>query len=276
MNHKSLGLYAVVFAMVAIFSCGDDEVVWEDPVDIGEEYPRVGEIKSGDIVNLSNGWQRKVGFIVNRSPDSGSYVEGGVDDLLDAYLKNQIVQTYVDYIRIDMDGETYIRTVLLEEKPRADGKWEWFFDWREDWRRSAERRVVSGSLPLVNLTEWDDDSTYIDFQVRLDRKIDYNLLIYLELQTQTVEGKVHRERVFRLVPENAHRDEFPKIRVGDKGKHVKASVSILPHTEMEKIDLPVSIDIGSRNIVIPAGHTFRPYRIESPSYMMYEASDETW
>ena len=135
--------------------------------------------------------------------------------------------------------------------------------------------------PVVYLTERDDDSAYIDVEIRIDRTLDYSLLIYLELQTQAVDGKVRRERVFRLVPKDTStdedsEDEFPWIRVGDKGKHVKASVSILRYTEMNTIVLPVSIDIGSRNIVVPAGHTFRPYRIESPSYMMYEASDETW
>ena len=315
MNHKSLKLCAIVFAMIVIFGCRggnkvvvddeavvEDEVVvdnqvvapdpsiiekWIDPADIGEPYPPIGEIKSGDIVRFAGGWEHKVGFIVNRSPDPRSFVEGEIDGSLEAYLKKQTFPTDVDYIAKDGWGQTYIRTFRLEEKLRPDGKWEWFFDWRKDWGNfSAARTVVPGSQPFVMLSEWDDRSDDINLAVGLDRMLDYKLLIYLEMQTQNVEGEVRRERVFRLILENARRlnlvrentptHELTLIRIGDKGKYVRASVNILPHTEMEKIHLPVSIDIGDRNIVIPAGHTFRSYRILSPSYMMYEASEENW
>ena len=327
MNHKSLRVYAVVFAMIAIFGCRggneavvddegvvddeavvddggvvDDEAVtpdasivekWINPVDIGEAYPPVGELKTGDIVVVARAGfgargdhKYEVGFIIDKPPDDlHTYVEGEVDDLLNAHLKKQFDRAKVDYIST-RGGLTYIQTYTFKRKWRADGKREWVYDQRNDWGQSAGRRVKPGFLPFVMLSEWDDDSDDINLAVGLDRMLKYNLLIYLERQTQTVESEVRRERVFRLVPkdtprfsldwENVPTDEFPWIRIGDKGEYVKASVSILSHTEMEKIALPISIDVGTKNIVIPAGHTFRPYRILSPSYKMYEASEENW
>ena len=326
MNHKSLRVYAVVFAMIAIFGCRggnevvvddegvvddeavvddggvvDDEAVtpdasivekWINPVDIGEAYPPVGELKTGDIVVVSpRAFARvdrkyEIGFIVDEKPDDFQiYVEGEVDDLLNVYLKKHPVRAKIDYITT-WNGLTYIQTYTFKRRWNADGKWEWVYDERLDWGGSARRRVKPGFVSFVILSEWDDDSDDINLAIGLDRTLEYNLLIYLELQTQNVAGEVRRERVFRLVPkdtpsfhldwENVPTDEFPWIRIGDKGEYVKASVSILSHTEMEKIALPISIDVGTKNIVIPAGHTFRPYRILSPSYKMYEASEENW
>ena len=278
----------------------DDEMVtpdasviekWEDPVDIGEEYP-VGEIKSGDIVHFASGEQYKVGFTWEfkggNFGDSFFKAEKALLDLdINVYFKRFGADPRFGFMkRLDViktlpSGSKTISTDLyvfqrqfLNGEPLGEPRW---------WRNRTIQRgiVVTEGPPVVCLTEWDDDSAYIDLEVRIDRELDYSLLVYLELQTQDVEDEVRRERVFRLVPKGTStdedsEDEFPWIRIGDKGKHVKASVSILPYTEMKKIALPVSIDIGSRNIVVPAGHTFRAYRIESPSYMMYEASDETW
>ena len=159
------------------------------------------------------------------------------------------------------------------------------------------RNVYSDELvgPHNNV---QNDGAAIGCAVEIDRVLDYNLLVYVEIQTlsrPSLGNEVRRRRLLLALFKGAGRfreidiligaDEFPVIYAGNSDEHVQSSISILPYTEMEKIDLPTEIDHGTRDLdylplgdrVISEGHTFRPYRIASSSYLIgNEAVGQDW
>lgn len=122
--------------------------------------------------------------------------------------------------------------------------------------------------------------------IGIDRKLDYNLPIYLELQAQDktdLGGEVRRVRFFVVVLKGGRSatvgDQQDTVGwyLGDRDEHERTSLSILPHTELEKIDLPAragldpdnyALDLRIENKTLIKGHKFRPYRIRSSSFLM--------
>ena len=70
-----------------------------------------------------------------------------------------------------------------------------------------------------------------------------------------------------IVPRNNSYRDFEKI-----------SVTVLPHTDMEEVELPVELDdfkhqgLPLRDRVVVEGHKFRPYRIASSSFYLVHAA----
>ena len=261
--------YFVLFfgiCVVLIVGCGvgDDpllpgeEVVveeWTDPVDIGKEYG-VGDVEVGDTVTLSTGEQFQVGEF-----DTVDFMEGA--------------------------GWLFTTRVPVPDRPRV-------------FKPTQRGFVVPDGPPIVFIAvnayknvrdqvRKDDniqDRVGLSFAIKVDRVLDYNLPIYLEYQVQMRKefgGEVRRVRLLTVVRKggsfalHVFTEDDPHLSVGDPEKHERACLSILPYTEMEKIALPASVDVSPdisyydmplEDRIIPAGHTFRPYRIASSSFLM--------
>ena len=125
----------------------------------------------------------------------------------------------------------------------------------------------------------------LNIGIRIDRVLDYNLPIYLEYQTQersVLGGAVERGRSIVVVPKGETYAIGDVQTLGSYEKHARSSISILPHTEMQKLDLPVSVgypgeteDLPVEIRGIPKGHKFRPYRIASSSFVLGQIDQET-
>jgi hypothetical protein len=263
-----------LFAVVVLFACGGDdpepgeEVVverWEDPVDIGKEYS-VGEVKVGDTVLLSTGEEHVVGkydFFEEKHgveflsiPISKPDPHGSGGSLIEWVPK-----------RVVPDGPPIVSLTVYEFVPDSEGG-------------TYVTKQVTGESNL-------QDDVWLQPHIKVDRILDYNLPIYIEFQSQEKEelgGEVQRIRFLTVVLKGetfarpVHVDDW-SYNFGDRSTHVRTSVSILSHTEMESIDLPVYLDIEHRNAsledrVLLEGHIFRPYRIASSSFLMGEAEVE--
>ena len=251
-------LVAVVFSVFFLFGCGGGEEImpgeeiilekeeWVDPVDIGEKYSVVENVSPGDVISLSTG----DGYIVS--------------------VGEKIVDGALIYFKLDEDPNTP-NAFYVTEIPRGV--------------------VVPEGPPIIRLRDiyrnelvephnnTHTDGAVIGCYVEVDRVLDYNLLVYVEVQTfsrPNLGNEVHRRRILLIIPKGA--DRYPSLYAGEPDEHVKGSISLLPYTEMEKIDLPTEIDseyyewseLSLADRIIPEGHTFRPYRIASSSYLMGE------
>ena len=266
--------------LCALLGCGGDENVvagegevvvekWKEPTDIGKVYT-VGEVKVGDTVTFSDGETYKV-----RKWDTIKTLE---------------------------DGTTILSTVV----GRQDANDPNFF-----WTDRVEKTIVPEGTPIVAMFDdfWDDTleelieerqitadnnvrkSVMRIPRIRIDRVLDYNLPIYVEHQLQTREalgGEVTRIRFLLVVPKGetraVGRQDFSPA---EPEEHVRMSVSILPYTDMKEIPLPAKIganpesheglELPLEDKIIPEGHTFRPYRIESSSfYMGIQEFESNW
>ena len=269
----------IVFLGISWIGCGEDvptepgeEIVtdkWIDPKDIGKEYS-VPELDFGDTVTIETGERvtlTKNDFILFK--DRRGYSE----------------------------QQPFLVTTKLKPDPlQGEG---WFI------RERTERGfVVPEGDPIVSLWTWSDrelgnvtkdrsvkkriELLYI---VEIDRKLDYNLPIYLEYRTQDLKAlgsQVHVIRFIGVVKKGDSQALLSGIDdmglyVGDIDKHQKAYISILPHTEMKKIDLPATTGYPDGQLrpveisAIPEGHTFRPYRIRSSSFLMAKPEiEDNW
>ena len=257
--------------LLLLFGCGADEVLipgeevvvneWVDPVDIGKEYG-IGDVEVGDTVTLSTGELhtiRKHDLFIEKSPD-------GVAATLHVFISKPIPYgsggSLIEWNQITIvpDGPPIIFIGTDYERPLA-----------------VERVTKSDNI---------QDRVGLHFAIEVDRILDYNLPVYLEYQAQMRKefgGEVRRVRFLTVIQKGesfalrVFTEDDPYLSVGDPEKHERACISILPYTEMEKIALPASLDISPHlpyydmppeDRIIPAGHTFRPYRIASSSFLM--------
>ena len=284
----------IVFLGIWLIGCGEEvptapgeEVVtdkWVDPKDIGKDYP-VGEVKTGDTVTLSTGEQYTVGILDFPNVDSD----------FDR-----------DIIHSTDEGE-FIETLFFKVVPDEEKTWELI-------ERIERGYIVPDGDPIVGIFLWEGilepfirvrkednvkDRIPTNFYIRIDRALDYNLPIYVEYQEQyriELGSEVRRIRYLTVVfagqlgADGIEYDaESAALSVGDGLNErssedvVRASIRILPYTEMNNIDLPVELDIskwdGARtrpleDRIIPEGHKFRPYRIHSSSFLMTEMEIE--
>ena len=278
-------LFGFVLVGLLFSGCGTDEVLtpgeevvedeWIDPVDIGKDYT-VGDPKTGDVILLSSGERYEIGPL-----------------FLDENFELMRSGIMVDSIITEEDGSRIIASSVFEAVPGEPNS------------LSLKERVLRGTIvpegpPVVSIVgdfllgenpQATPENNYQDrldfvFRIKIDRILGYNLPIYLEYQTQDreeLEGEVRRVRFLTVVLKGdiyAKKiyDEGNRVHVGSRERHERASISILPHTDMEKINLPVDLDIAhsipleDRRLL--EGHVFRPYRIASSSFLMGEVEIE--
>ena len=253
----------IFFLGIVVIGCGEDvptepgeEIVsdkWIEPKDIGKEYS-VREPKVGETVTLSTGEKYKI---------TGA-------DFTELTDEGLLLQTIEGFPHPD-DIAAFIATGTIERG-----------------------YVVPDGDPIVSLVSWfgkeiqhvTKDRSVIDYVhfytgIHIDRVLDYNLPIYLEYRTQDRPELGNEVRVIRflaVVPKGEMRADTGftfGLHAGDREKHEKAYVSVLPHTEMKKIDLPAAVGFPGKTEElrvelrgIPEGHKFRPYRIRSSSFLM--------
>ena len=111
--------------------------------------------------------------------------------------------------------------------------------------------------------------------------LDHHLLVYVEYQTlDTPEngGEVSRGRQLILIPKGKTFVYGSSLPPNDIYRNYdKISVRVLPYTDMDDIDLPVEVDnfdsgdgFSKKDITVVKGHTYRPYRIASSSFLMQQ------
>lgn len=250
--------FVFVSTLFVLFSCGGDDIEpgeevvsekWVDPEDIGKDY----SIKFEDIE-------------------------------LDVPYRLDTGET------VTFKGEIY-GAILTENEDGSPAVSKRFLDENGDPVLEYLGTIVPEGDPIVTLSAWgfrekptrEDLNVFVGvsfrFGAKIDRVLDYNLPIYLEYQTQDrleLGGAVERGRFILVVPEGETLAVGSKdVDLGDVEQHERSSLSILPHTEMQKLDLPVSVGFPGNldNLPveirgIPDGHRFRPYRIASPSFVI--------
>ena len=264
-------LLLIVFLGFSLIGCGaevpsepGEEVVtdkWVDPKDIGKEY-RVNteDIKEGDTVLLSDG---------------------------ETHL-----MTILDTAEPADDGTAVLHTYTAEPVPNKPNRWRTV---------EVEKTIVLEGDPIVYLSLTDGTTLTKDNNVgpmgigcwvEIDRIVDYHFPIYLEYRTQDFEalgGQVHVIRFIAIVKKGGllalfEGNDTSNFYVGDREEHQKAYISILPYTELKKINLPAITGLPegdkiypSEIRIIPEGHTFRPYRIRSSSFLMTKPEiEDNW
>ena len=282
----------IVFLGISLLGCGaevpsepGEEVVsdkWVDPKDIGKEYRvNVEDIKLGDTVLLSDGETYTIGILDTIEPaDDGTAV-------LHTYTAEPVPNKPDTWHAVPIE-----KTIVLEGDPIVSlwaGELVPYFD--EEFGRERFKGV---DLPLTKDNNVKDEWGFASVSVRVDRTLDYNLPIYFEYRTQDLKALGSQVRVIRFIgvmrkdlSREAYMlfgDEKITFSVGDRNEHQKAYLSILPYTEMKKIDLPATTGFPEEDplspldiSIIPEGHTFRPYRISSPSFMMMKPEiEDNW
>ena len=263
----------IFFLGIVLIGCGADETPepgeevvtekWVDPKDIGKEYSiKIEDLKFDVTYTLDTG--KTVTFKEGRRGDGVQMTEDGS---IGAFITVPVLDDNGDPVLID--GNPVVRDEYIGN-------------------------IVPDGDPIVSLVSWfgwdiqhvtKDRSVidYLDFYagIRIDRVLDYNLPIYLEYRTQDRPELGNEVRVIRflaVVPKGkmiATMGDSTGLYAGDLEKHEKAYVSVLPHTEMKKIDLPAAVGFPGKTEElrvelrgIPEGHKFRPYRIRSSSFLM--------
>ena len=260
----------IVFLSISLLGCGaevpsepGEEVVsdkWIDPKDIGKEY-RVNaeDIKKGDTVLLSDGETHKMTTLDTAEPaDNGTAV-------LHTFKAEPVPNKINTFHAVEVK-----KTIVLEGDPIV--------------YISAQGTPVTkaNNVASIGYGCW----------VVIDRTLDYHFPIYLEYRTQDFEalgGQVHVIRFIAIVKKGRRSallegHDTSTLYVGDREKHQKASISILPYTEMKKINLPAITGFPEGDKIspyeislIPEGHTFRPYRIRSSSFFMTKPEiEDNW
>ena len=267
------------FFVVSLFvvGCGADEVLipeegivvnqWEDPVDVGKWYS-VGEVGVGDVVTLSTGEQYTVGkFDGIHWEEQKQFITTYIVKPNPHKPESFVAEDEIQRGYVVPDGPPIVSLTVYEFVPDSEGG-------------TYVTKQVTGESNL-------QDDVWLQPHIKVDRILDYNLPIYIEFQSQEKEelgGEVQRIRFLTVVLKGetfarpVHVDDW-SYNFGDRSTHVRTSVSILSHTEMESIDLPVYLDIEHRNAsledrVLLEGHIFRPYRIASSSFLMGEVEVE--
>lgn len=261
----------VFFVFVSILfmfiGCGEnlepgEEVVsnkWKVPKDMGKDYP-VGDIKVGDTVYLNTGERHVV-------------------------KENDIIKKEREGVVINIDGKSAYRfesqvMIVPDDLPIVS------------FTRSFKKWTTIGPFHFhepIPKDENVEDYVIHDFSISIDRRLDYNLPIYLEYQAQKRDelgGEVIRVRYLAIVT-RGRQWAYGTTPPGNENDYQRSSISILPYTEMNDIDLPAKagstpelfdeIRLPDAVKVIPKGHKFRPYRIRSSSFRMGEIDlSEGW
>ena len=250
----------MVFLAIGVIGYGKEvptapgeEVVsekWVDPEDIGKDYTiKIEDIKFDVLYTLDTG--KTVTFNENRP---GDVVKMREDGSLGALVT--IPETDAQGNPIVIDGLPLFKQVDIGNiVPEGDPIVGFFVNVSVP-APELEDFLTRNVQTLVTKENNVQDILPISYSIKIDRVLDYNLPIYVEYQLQ-------------------HRIEL--------GGEVRASLRILPYTEMKNIDLPVELDISKWDIggefvdgehpsipledrIIPEGHKFRPYRIHSSSF----------
>ena len=259
--------FLLIFGCLIIFGCGAGEdneqetseslPPWLDPVDVGTYYP-VGNVGPGDTVLLSNGTHHTL--TENEHP-----VDIGRTKILT--LQALVFNEDGDLLR-DPTGSPATRTrsfTIVPEGPPGPPIVYIFEDNRYIYDPNIEK-----PFPLL------------DHYLMIDRILDYHLFVYVERQVLEpwITGGARSNRFLHIIPRGQYTSA--RLRCGNYigfEPYVKASVRILPHTEIDEIELPVRVDLDKpdeapeNRIFLWKDHDFHPYRIASPSYVIGE-SDE--
>ena len=249
-------LSIVCAVLTCLIECGAGEVLtpgeevevkeWMEPVDIGKTYS-VGDVKRGDTVLLETGKEHVMGQF----------------DIIGEDSDGREILIYLD-LEEERDG-----VLLTVEVPKGI--------------------VVPKGPPVVRIVHYYETDergvitapgfgTTIACRLRVDRTLPYHLVVYIETQSMDKEesgGKVIRQRKLFVVPKGER--ESAGIVMKEAGfDRERVSICILPHTEMEKINLPAEIDPANKmrfpeDKVLLEEHKFRPYRIASPSCLIRES-----
>ena len=261
-----------------LVGCGADEEViapgeevevttWVAPTDIGGEYP-VDDVEVGDTVLLSTGEQYTIGQF-----DGAVRGEWGL---------------FITSYTVKPDPEEPGTFIVLDQLPRGyvvpEGPpivyFEGFF-WSDTTEVHHPTRRITKESSIV--TDGEDIGS---LDIEIDRVLDYNLPIYVEIQSQDREelgGAVRRSRSLFVIPKGSTSARGPNfLHILTESDYVRGSISILPYTEMEEIELPAEIEVephvlSLKNRVLLKGHVFRPYRISSSSFLMRdEPIERNW
>ena len=257
--------FCLIFCCFIFAGCGADdpttpgeEVVsdtWIDPIDIGGTF-LVGGVRVGETVLLETGEEHTM-------------------------------------TRIDLIDQTTGEELLIIGERRPDPQNPGAFDLFG----MVKGRVVPKGPPVVvikkDIVSEEGgglvERSYIQCKIAVDRVLEYNLLVYVEIQEMMVEevgGEVHRRRELLIIPKGIRNSAI--ISAGEGYGVKQASISILSHTEMEEIPLPFEIKSEHLKIyevnefghylertfyspqykVLLKDHIFRPYRIRSLSFLM--------
>lgn len=223
--------------------CPEAHLLWQDPIDVGSHYP-VRDVRVGDIALLQSGGYREI--------------------------------KASDDIYTSTDGMT--RVAFAEESIDENGNPVIVI-------RSSN--VVPEGPPIVSIyvdgqRAYDiiKQRTYLNYSIGIDRVLDYPLFVYVEHQVSAppqygppVPGEVSRYRLLHVI-QKGEVTSPPLDSAGHPDDYTKVSVRILPHTEMDRIELPTEVAVKKpsnlpiEDRVVLEGHTFQPYRISSPSYVV--------
>lgn len=269
MSAKILLLLSLIASCVLLGCGGDDpitpgeEVVadkWKEPKDIGKVYA-VEEPKHGDTVTLDTGEKHTIGkWDIWGEREGGLFLTSliGVPDPRDP---NAIFVT-----------EEIEKGFVVPEGPPIVSLLVWF-----------DTGVTTGSIHVTKDRNVIN-RVWLGYNVRIDRVLDYALPIYLEYQLQDraeLGGGFTTGRFVVVVPKGKQ-SAIGCGSIASYNEHVRSSVSVLPYTDMQKLDLPIIVGYPPENNKllpleyrgIPEGHTFRPYRIRSSSFVIGETGVE--
>ena len=267
--------FLLFFTGLALFGCGAGEYgtqdtseslpPWLDPVDIGHYYP-VGNVGPGDTVLLSNGTHHTLKE--NEYP-----VDIGQTKTLTH--RALVFNAAGDLLR-DPTGNPATRTQSLTIVPEGTSGQPTVYIFEDD--RYIYDPNIERPFPLL------------DYYLMIDRILDYHLFVYVEsqvLEPQITGGGARHYRFLHIIP----RGQYTSLRLSCGSyigfdPYIKASVRILPHTEMDEIELPVRVDIDKNvkltpelditpdyHIFLYKDHDFQPYSIASPSYIIGETHE---
>ena len=302
MNFQRL-FFAFVSVMFVLFGCGSDEdeiepgeqvVVekWIDPKDIGKTYSvKIEDIKFGETYTLDTGER------VTLRDHGGDFVKISDDGSIQFFSEVPVLDDNGEPEMVGgrplMKGGVLFGTIVPEGPPIVA-----IFVGQE---ANAAERARGLNFVDIQITAENNvrDTLPVSYHIRIDRVLDYNLPIYIEYQGQDRQGLgggVERARFITIVKKGKTVAEYVAVR-RDKYmtdeifiqeadyshtplRYEKASVSILPYTEMEKLDLPITVnvnpyDLTPEEMLIPEGHKFRPYRIHSSSFLMGQREIES-
>ena len=278
------------FVLVGLLStgCGTDEEIlepgeevvvaeWIDPIDIGGEYyVDIESIRRGGTYLLDTGKSFTI--------EDGDGVDVSDDGSIIALKEILSMNDLGEIVTVGGQPVTELKNVgtIVPEGPPIVS-------------------LVLGGKVGPGWIEGENRQNVVEFEffIEIDRVLDYNFPVYLEYQTQDRRefgGEVTRTRFLTAVfkgdtldagvyvrdSEGFYKNYYYYLPVGSEKRHERASISILPYSEMEKIELPAHLNlpppevldnwgdepIPTEDRIIPIGHTFRPYRIASSSYLM--------
>ena len=283
-------LLFVVFFTATLFGCGaeeEEEIIlgeevvvekWIDPTDVGKEY-LVEVPKAGDTVFLSTGGQ----YTVTKF------------DVIDLRERGTFISTLTNVRPNPEDpdaliyDEEILRGYVVPEGPPIVSLYSEGLFLREGILDAGPDRLKDRPIRKHNNVQQLERMGGMSYSVGIDRVLDHHLLVYVGYQTLDRPedgGEVGRGHQLILIPKGETFVYTHSLPPNDIYQYYdKISVRVLPHTDMNDIDLPVEVDnfdidggLSKKDITVIAGHTFRPYRIASSSFLMQQAipTESNW